>query len=182
VFEFINRIQEVASDLQQQQLIRDTIKQNPKHREFQFFPFLTPQLFSESEKKEAPQNSLHYQCINLRTRNFNDTHGDFAKILNFLTQSNCYRTFKLFGFPQLFALVSKRINFCEIIPLFLLLRFLHIIVAEMSGQKAQEAINKALKNSKGAGIGVGLLAAAGAIGYAAINSIFTGRFSNCNRL
>jgi hypothetical protein len=43
-------------------------------------------------------------------------------------------------------------------------------------QQGKEAINKILKNSKGAGLGVGLLAAAGASVYAAMNSIFTGNF------
>uniref|UniRef100_A0A1I7YUR6 Prohibitin n=1 Tax=Steinernema glaseri TaxID=37863 RepID=A0A1I7YUR6_9BILA len=39
--------------------------------------------------------------------------------------------------------------------------------------KGQTAMNQILKNSKGAGIGLGLLAAAGAVGYTALNSIFT---------
>lgn len=46
----------------------------------------------------------------------------------------------------------------------------------MAQQKGQEAINKILKNSKGAGLGVGLLAAAGASIYAAMNSMFTGKY------
>lgn len=43
----------------------------------------------------------------------------------------------------------------------------------MAEQQAKDAINKMLKNSRGAGIGVGLLAAAGATAYAVMNSIFT---------
>jgi prohibitin 2 len=43
----------------------------------------------------------------------------------------------------------------------------------MAAEQGKEAFNKFVKNSKGAGIGVGLLAAAGAAGYAALNSIFT---------
>jgi len=39
--------------------------------------------------------------------------------------------------------------------------------------KGQDAVNKLLKNSKGAGIGLGLMAAAGAAGYAILNSVFT---------
>lgn len=45
--------------------------------------------------------------------------------------------------------------------------------------KGKEAFEKALKNSRGAGLGVGLLGAAVLSGYAAYNSMFTGiLFSN----
>jgi prohibitin 2 len=43
-------------------------------------------------------------------------------------------------------------------------------------QQGKDAINKILKNSKGAGIGIGLVAVAGVTAYAAVNSIFTGIF------
>jgi hypothetical protein len=45
-------------------------------------------------------------------------------------------------------------------------------------KQGKEAINKILKNSKGAGLGVGVLAAVGATAYAAINSVFTGIHSS----
>ena len=45
----------------------------------------------------------------------------------------------------------------------------------MSAQQGKEAINKILKNSKGAGVGVGLLIGAGAAAYTAMNAFFTGK-------
>lgn len=44
----------------------------------------------------------------------------------------------------------------------------------MSAQQGKDALNKLLKNSKGAGLGIGLLAAAGAGAYAITQSVFTG--------
>lgn len=46
----------------------------------------------------------------------------------------------------------------------------------MSQQQGKDAINKLLKNTKGAGLGIGLLAAAGAGAYAISQSLFTGLF------
>lgn len=43
----------------------------------------------------------------------------------------------------------------------------------MSAQQGKEALNKMMQNSKGAGLGVGLLAAAGAVAYTAMNAVFT---------
>lgn len=45
-------------------------------------------------------------------------------------------------------------------------------------KQGKEAFEKILKNSRGAGVGIGLLAAAGVATYAAINSIFTGGSSH----
>lgn len=41
-------------------------------------------------------------------------------------------------------------------------------------QQGKEALNKILQNSKGAGLGVGLLTAAAVGAYGVLNSIFTG--------
>lgn len=41
-------------------------------------------------------------------------------------------------------------------------------------QQGQEAMKKALQNAKGAGAGLGLIAAAGAVAYGVSQAMFTG--------
>lgn len=49
-----------------------------------------------------------------------------------------------------------------------------LLFRKMAANKGQEAMKKMLQNSRGAGLGVGFLAAAGAAAYGVAQSIFTG--------
>lgn len=50
------------------------------------------------------------------------------------------------------------------------------LLASDMADKGKQAINNMIRNSKGAGIGAGLIAAAAAGGYAVMQSIFTGMY------